>query len=519
MKADSNMNSNVYVFGKFGKEYTQYPNDYTKDVYQKFLYGASAQSQMIIHRDGDLMYYGYIRHLDTDGHFIGFSVVLNGVMVCNTDVLFEIFEFAVSELISRNEILTLSYDNVLLPCIEQLSEKAEEVERISVIIQDQLVELESDMSRLPTATVGPASNSYIKYKYGDDVSVIAKSSMQYGFTYVCKNFDNISVVNQPTNVISPVYYEGNDDNRTRKWLYGVIVLLLAVIGGGGYWWYSQTEEEREVQEFVERFAKAVELGDNNLLHQLYPNAENAESLHVTYHKDSVAIIHMDGNDTIDVKLSHLQSLRLVNDVATKKMYIVSSKGIFTFPKEDVEFAMKTGWINGSLDDVEKAERLKDKEFIPWIEQKAISLMKENFKVVECSIKKGPELYSISVSSGIVAYNCTVVVGNNSKIDIPADAYVISVYKKGYYSTWWPYEGDSKENYSEHCKNLSEKVIPKHGTASFSWIEEAYEGSHSVDVPQSLMCKIVFEPNKDDAIAAYESTGKEYLEYLEWKNNQ
>lgn len=262
------MNSNVYVFGKFGKEYTQYPNDYTKNVYQKFLHGASAQSQMIIHRDGDLMYYGYIRHLDTDGHFIGFSVVLNGVMVCNTDVLFEIFEFAVSELISRNEILTLSYDNVLLPCIEQLSEKAEEVERISVIIQDQLVELESDMSRLPTATVGPASNSYIKYKYGDDVSVIAKSSMQYGFTYVCKNFDNISVVNQPTYVISPVYYEGNDDNRTRKWLYGVIVLLLAVIGGGGYWWYSQTEEEREVQEFVERFAKAVELGDNNLLHQL-----------------------------------------------------------------------------------------------------------------------------------------------------------------------------------------------------------------------------------------------------------
>ena len=153
------------------------------------------------------------------------------------------------------------------------------------------------------------------------------------------------------------------------------------------------------------------------------------------------------------------------------------------------------------------------------EQNTSKLSKENFKVVECSIKKGPELNSISATSGIVAYNCTVVVGNNSKIDIPADAYVISVYEKGYYSTWWPDEGESKENYSEHCKNLSEKVIPKHGTASFSWIEEAYEGAHSMDVPQSLMCKIVFEPNKDDAIAAYESTGKEYLEYLEWKNNQ
>lgn len=514
------MNSNVYVFGKFGKEYTQYPNDYTKDVYQKFLYGASAQSQMIIHRDGDLMYYGYIRHLDTAGHFIGFSVVLNGVMVCNTDVLFEIFEFAVSELISRNVILTLSYDNVLLPCIEQLSEKAEEVERISVIIQDQLVELESDMSRLPTATVGPASNSYIKYKYGDDVSVIAKSSMQYGFTYVYKNFDNIAVVNQPTNVISPVYYEGNDDNRTRMWLYGVIVLLLAVIGGGGYWWYSQTEEEREVQDFVERFAKAVELGDNNLLHQLYPNAENVESLHVTYHKDSVAIIHMDGNDTIDVKLSHLQSLRLVNDVATKKMYVVSSKGIFTFPKEDVEFAMKTGWINGSLDDVEKAERLKDKEFIPWIEQKAISLMKEKVKVVESSIKKGPETSSWGGTAGeMIAYNCNVIVANNNNCDIPANAYLIAIEVKGVDWEWYGPNYETEEGYSEFVDSLTGKLIPPKGTVSFSWIIEEVSGAHSGRTPQKLKCKIVFEPNKDDAIAAYESTGKEYLEYLEWKNNQ
>lgn len=509
------MNSNVYVFGKFGKEYTQYPNDYTKDVYQKFLYGASAQSQMIIHRDGDLMYYGYIRHLDTDGNFIGFSVVLNGVMVCNTDVLFEIFEFAVSELISRNEILTLSYDNVLLPCIEQLSEKAEEVERISVIIQDQLVELESDMSRLPTATVGPASNSYIKYKYGDDVSVIAKSSMQYGFTYVCKNFDNISVVNQPTNVISPVYYEGNDDNRTRKWLYGVIVLLLAVIGGGAYWWYSQTEEEREVKDFVERFAKAVELGDNNLLHQLYPNAENAESLHVTYHKDSVAITHMDGNDTIDVKLSHLQSLRLVNDVATKNMYIVSSKGIFTFPKEDVEFAMKTGWLNPKLDDVANTERLKDNGFMPWLNKKAVEVMKANVKVVKSSLRMGEELSSMGTTEER-AVNYSVVVENKNNCDIAGNAYIVKVEEKGFYFTWWPDE-ETKEPYTEPCNLLTGKAIPSNGTVTYSWVGSCVGGVHSGNRPQKLVSKVILNISEQEAIAAYEPNGTEYEEYLESKN--
>jgi len=320
-------------------------------------------------------------------------------------------------------------------------------------------------------------------------------------------------------VAQPIYYEHDDNGKSRKWLYGVIVLLLAVIGGGGYWWYSQTEEEREVQDFVERFAKAVELGDNNLLHQLYPNAENAESLHVTYHKDSVAITHMDGNDTIDVKLSHLQSLRLVNDVATKKMYVVSSKGIFTFPKEDVEFAMKTGWINGSLDDVEKAKRLKDKVFIPWIEKKAIEVMKANVKVVKSSIKEGEWTHQITGTDAMLAYNYNVVIENRNNCDIPADAYVVSVEETGidYYDMWGDNEGE-KETYTESCNSLSGKVIPGKGSVTYSWIGEVLIGYQSGRKPEKLKCKIIFEPNKDDAIAAYEPTGGEYSEYLEWKKS-
>lgn len=322
---------------------------------------------------------------------------------------------------------------------------------------------------------------------------------------------------QETPQVQPVYYEDDEGGSSRKWLYGIIALLVALIAGGGYWWYSRSGDEREVKQFVEKFAKAVELGDKQTIRRLYPKSDGAESLHVSYYVDSMSIVHPTGNDTMDVKLSHSQSIRLTKD-AKKQMYIVSSKGLFDFPKEEIDFAIKTGWINSSLDDAVKAERLKDKEFIPWLEQKAISLMKEKVKVVESSIKEGADLYGWG-TGGVMAYNCTVVVGNNNKIDIPADAYVISVYKNGYNYTWWAEEGKSKEYYSEHCKTLSEKVIPEHGTASFSWIEEVYGGAHSGDVPQSLKCKIVFEPNKDDAIAAYESTGKEYLEYLEWKNNQ
>ena len=324
---------------------------------------------------------------------------------------------------------------------------------------------------------------------------------------------------QETPQVQPVYYEDDEGGSSRKWLYGIIALLVALIAGGGYWWYSQTSDEREVKQFVEKFAKAVESGDKQTIQQLYPKSDGAESLHVSYYVDSMSIVHPTGNDTIDVKLSHSQSIRLTKD-AKKQMYIVSSKGLFDFPKEEIDFAIKTGWINSSLDDAVKAERLKDKEFIPWLEQKAISLMKENVKVVESSIKKGPETSGWGgTAGGMIAYNCNVIVANNNNCDIPANAYLIAIEVKGVDWEWYGPNYETKEGYSEFVDSLTGKLIPPKGTVSFSWIIEEVSGAHSGRTPQKLKCKIVFEPNKDDAIAAYESTGKEYFEYLEWKNSQ
>ena len=142
-------------------------------------------------------------------------------------------------------------------------------------------------------------------------------------------------IHQETPQGQPFYYENKKGGRFRKWLYGIIALLVAIIAGGGYWWYSQTSDEREVKQFVEKFAKAVESGDKQTIQQLYPKSDGAESLHVSYYVDSMSIVHPTGNDTLDVKLSHSQSIRLAKD-AKRQMYIVSSKGLFDFSKEEIE---------------------------------------------------------------------------------------------------------------------------------------------------------------------------------------
>ncbi len=220
-------------------------------------------------------------------------------------------------------------------------------------------------------------------------------------------------IHQETPQGQPFYYENKKGGRFRKWLYGIIALLVALIAGGGYWWYSQTSDEREVKQFVEKFAKAVELGDKQTIQQLYPKSDGAESFHVSYYVDSMSIVHPTGNDTIDVKLSHSQSIRLTKD-AKKQMYIVSSKGLFDFPKEEIDFAIKTGWINSSLDDAVKAERLKDKEFYKSIVNEFCSNFKK--KVIQkgsLRVLKPAEFELDDWKLGITMANTTDVVISGS----------------------------------------------------------------------------------------------------------
>ena len=218
-----------------------------------------------------------------------------------------------------------------------------------------------------------------------------------------------SHIPQETPQVQPVYYEEEEGGRSRKWLYGIIILLVVIIAGGCYWWYSQTSDEREVKQFVEKFAKAVESGDKQTIQQLYPKSDGAESLHVSYYVDSMSIVHPTGNDTIDVKLSHSQSIRLAKD-AKKQMYIVSSKGLFDFPKEEIDFAIKTGWINSSLDDAVKAERFKDKEFYKSIVNEFCSNFKK--KVIQkgsLRVLKPAEFELDDWKLGITMANTTDVV--------------------------------------------------------------------------------------------------------------
>lgn len=189
------MNISVYVFGCLGNGYTQYPDDYAKVIYQSFYAKSTASSQITIHRDNNLIYYGYIRKLDVSSQYIGFCVLLNGIMFSQMGRLFPIFENAVADLVARGEILHFSDRGEVTSSITNLNERQQEVERIVSVIQNQISDLGSYTRKLPPVSYGVSNNESKTFSESDKNEDIVNASCKFGYTYVLKDkdYDTVSL--------------------------------------------------------------------------------------------------------------------------------------------------------------------------------------------------------------------------------------------------------------------------------------------------------------------------------------
>ena len=87
------MNNSTYLFGLIGGRFYQMPHDYLNSVLSNLPKKKSfKQSQIVVHRDSNLMYYCYIRQL-SDKDYLGICVlVINTFNVDN--VLLSIFNIS-----------------------------------------------------------------------------------------------------------------------------------------------------------------------------------------------------------------------------------------------------------------------------------------------------------------------------------------------------------------------------------------------------------------------------------------
>lgn len=188
------MNSSVYIFGNLSSGYTQYPDDYTRDILKTFYSNAKSVTQIAIYRDGNLMYYAYIRKLENNA-YIGLCVVLNGIAQTRFDKMFDLFENVISNLVAHGYLIKFSEKGTLIPNAEHLYMNREEVDLVTMSLKGGFENLQSSVMKLPPINYAVGKETVKECVAEDNKEDILKSSYTNGYTYIYKSkgFDTTQI--------------------------------------------------------------------------------------------------------------------------------------------------------------------------------------------------------------------------------------------------------------------------------------------------------------------------------------
>lgn len=236
------MNSSVYMFGVLSSGYTQYPDDSTSIILKGLYNRCKAPSQVVIHRDGSLMYYSYIRKLEEE-KYIGLSVVVNGLYLETITNLFKIYESTIENLAELGDFIHYANNGMLVASNVNVKDHSEDLRAIIDSLKDSFNQL-GDGRKLPPVDFSVAKDSAIQYEIGDLQSNIVESSYTYGYTFIYKSKDYNTVrMNRYMSVLSRINSENEslkkenhhliEENakvlRKKKQFKNVVLLMLLLI--------------------------------------------------------------------------------------------------------------------------------------------------------------------------------------------------------------------------------------------------------------------------------------------------
>lgn len=236
------MNCTTYIFGELTSGYSQYPEDGSSDLFEKLAAEATAPSQVIVHRDGSLMYYVYIRKYDS-WKYIGFAIVINGYYLTDIPALFTMFEQEMERLAETGALIHYSPSGELTSSIATFQTEKEEADACTARLQRN-VGLVKEIRSLPPVDYSAGKTSKMIFQVSDNPSEIANASCRLAYTVVLKEDDYDTVrFNNVRSQLARLNKENRDlrkenDNlienikkvqKQKKQFRGIIWLLIGLL--------------------------------------------------------------------------------------------------------------------------------------------------------------------------------------------------------------------------------------------------------------------------------------------------
>ncbi len=293
------MNATIYLFGEFNYGYSQYPDDYTSKVFKKIFDNSKSTTQVVIHRDGNLMYYVYIRKLE-QSRYIGFCIVLNNLLLTQClDGLFNLFENTVSRLVQNGQLIHFNDVGEIVTNVEQLYLNIEEIDLIDQSLRAGLNRFENEVKSLPAVNYGVSKDSSKDFVISDNLDDIVRSSYTNSYTFVYKSYSfNTSQMNSYKGVLTRVRNEKKVLQEENEKLKKVL---------------SETIREKKQFKFV-IFLFVILLGCGVFLFLLNDNLVFTRNA-LSCANDTISMQY----DSLSIKNNHI--LRLVEDSIKLENYL------------------------------------------------------------------------------------------------------------------------------------------------------------------------------------------------------
>lgn len=192
----------------------------------------------------------------------------------------------------------------------------------------------------------------------------------------------------------------------------------------------------KVKKFAEEFATAVQSNDKATIAKMYPESAKADSLTISFVKDSVLIEEV--NDTFIVKPNSNSSLSIVK-TEEGDFKIADSHGIFAYSPERINFGLNTGWIKREMSDLTIAKQFSDTTFINYLTEKNVEQIKTKLvvKSIDYSFQERMhyDSYYKEMMSSLEIITATII--NNSDYEIKGSDYEVTIQYCGVYTKKHP----------------------------------------------------------------------------------
>ncbi len=188
----------VYFFGSLPNGFSSYPQDHTKQLFEDFLKRAKNESQIVLHRKDNLLYYGYVRKFN-NRDCLGICVCLDCIY-CDIPNLFAIFDNIVANAIQTGDILAIQSHGKIAWAINKFTE-----ETVSLIEYTEEIIGKLDLTHktidLPPTDFSISVNDCLDISLEEDASKIIDASKRYSNLYIVKANAEIARVTSFYNIV------------------------------------------------------------------------------------------------------------------------------------------------------------------------------------------------------------------------------------------------------------------------------------------------------------------------------